>query len=55
MAVERDTAWHGSGKIGNGSRVGAHIGALIVKEFVVDAEDTASASIAARTRWSWRE
>ena len=32
---------HGGGKIGNGGRVRAHVGALVVKEFVVDGEDAA--------------
>ena len=30
---------HGSGKIGHGRRMRAHIGAVVVKEFVVDGED----------------
>ena len=32
---------HGGGEIGHGRRVGAHIGAVVVEEFVVDAEDAA--------------
>ena len=32
---------HGGGQVRHRRRVGAHIGALVVKEFVVDAEDTA--------------
>ena len=30
---------HGGGKIGHGRRVRAHIGAVVVEKFVVDAED----------------
>ena len=32
---------HGGGEVGHGRRVRAHVGAVVVEEFVVDAEDAA--------------
>ena len=47
---------HRGGEIGHRRRVGAHIGALIVKNLVVDGENAPSRSTAARTRCCcWRE
>ena len=43
-AISRDaigTGQHGRRKIGDGCRVRAHVGAVVVKEFIVDAENAA--------------
>ena len=32
---------HGGGKVGHGRRMRAHIGAVVVEKFIIDAEDVA--------------